>query len=130
MFRCEPALQRPKLEWAAVHAASCLCWQSGLLAKGRQGTSPCSACSQAFLHVALLIDLCSPRNPLLHAVAAHRLNPGGCRGQQDLMRFANKVSPTSKYFPPGGPKNSGHGEPHNSAQSYSAHAAGLTTLAP
>jgi FtsP/CotA-like multicopper oxidase with cupredoxin domain len=30
-------------------------------------------------------------------------------GQQDLMRFTNKVSPTSTYFPPGGPKNSGHG---------------------
>jgi hypothetical protein len=26
------------------------------------------------------------------------------------MRFANKVLPNSIYFPPGGPKNSGHGE--------------------
>ena len=27
------------------------------------------------------------------------------------MRFRNKVSPTSKYFPPAGPANAGHGAP-------------------
>jgi hypothetical protein len=33
-----------------------------------------------------------------------------CRGQQDLMRFTNKVVPNpTGYFPPAGPKNSGHG---------------------
>ena len=33
-----------------------------------------------------------------------------CRGQQDLMRFTNKVVPNpAGYFPPAGPKNSGHG---------------------
>ena len=38
------------------------------------------------------------------------------------MRFTNKVPPASTYFPPAGPKNSGHGAPHPVALMEPQHA--------
>jgi hypothetical protein len=41
------------------------------------------------------------------------------------MRFRNKVSPTSKYFPPAGPANAGHGMAQRLLQSCSCMVAAL-----